>query len=513
MKKLHNIGISSNMWLLINSFLFSRKVKLIFNDYTGIIRACKEFGLPQGSALSPILFRFFLSDLGEDIVLEYNDDIAVFKFADDGTLRIIGRTTSICINHLQSGCDAVYKWSSKWRMVINCDPSKTELICFGTAENNEDLIPSAFDLGRSSIPFVDKTKVLGLTMDKRLSYIDHGIEINKKLLGRWAMICKYTNRNWGFKQNVIVRLIEVIVASCIQYAGIVWINNISRKKVNHIWYKMLKSALGAVFNVKLEIAEVILGVLPIFIANKMNSVKHILKLNFVDGEEDSQNDPLQEFINDHLKSNKYSCITGRVKDVFQFLKWKYSHQPQNFTNQDIEIINSLNLERYKDLSEKCCSYTKGNVKLYSELLWQKTLHGQLQSEGHTDIPKVSLSKLKIPIKMSRKCETLLLSLLYPNNLLNGFLYRYDQVKFESPLCTCGLEEQTANHILLYCPLINYKYRQQMHKLLFSNDHLIVAPKDASYPFFISWCKEKEFFQLCIQIVWEASSFLRCEVVL
>ena len=513
MKKLYDIGIRSNIWMMLNSFLFSRKVKLIFNDYTGIVRACREFGLPQGSALSPILFRFFLHDLGEELVIEYDDDIAIYKFADDGTLRVIGGTTSKCLCNLKSCCEAVYKWSNTWRMIINCEPNKTELICFGTAENNEDLIPSAVDLGNNLIPFVDKTRVLGLTMDKRLSYNDHGIEINKKIIGRWAMICKYSNRNWGFKQNVIVRLIEVIVSSCIQYAGIVWINNTSMKQVNQMWYKLLKSAIGAVFNIKQEIAEVILGVPPIFISHKINSVKHILKLNFVNGGDDSQNDPLKRFINNHLKSNKYSPITAKVKDTFHFLKWKYSQQPKNFTSQDIEIINSLDLEKYKDLSQKCCSYTKGNVKVYSELLWQKTLHGQLQSEGHTDIPMVSSDKLKIPSNMSRQNETLLLSLLYPNNLLNSFLYRYDQARFDSPLCKCGFEEQTANHILLYCPLISYKYRIQVHELLFRNDHQITAPEDANYLLFVSWCKNTEFIQTCINIILEASTYLRCEIVL
>ena len=57
MKKLSDFGVSGSLWKLINSFLFNRKVRLIFNNYTGFIRACREFGLPQGSALSPILFK------------------------------------------------------------------------------------------------------------------------------------------------------------------------------------------------------------------------------------------------------------------------------------------------------------------------------------------------------------------------------------------------------------------------------------------------------------------------
>ena len=91
-------------------------------------------------------------------------------------------------------------------------------------------------------PFVEKTKVLGLTMDRELKYIEHGKDINRKILGRWVMICKHTNRNWGFKQHVIVRLLEVLIATCSHYAGVVWINPQSIKEAEKLCYKIIKSA-------------------------------------------------------------------------------------------------------------------------------------------------------------------------------------------------------------------------------------------------------------------------------
>ena len=96
-----------------------------------------------------------------------------------------------------------------------------------------DIVKSEFMLepGCNKILFVEKTKVLGLIMDRKLTYIDHAKDINRKILGRWATICKYTNRNWRFRQNVDVRLIEVLIYTLIHYAGTVWINNQSIKEV------------------------------------------------------------------------------------------------------------------------------------------------------------------------------------------------------------------------------------------------------------------------------------------
>ena len=102
---------------------------------------------------------------------------------------------------------------------------------------------------------------------------------------------------------------------------------------------MLKSALGAVFNVKLEVAEAVLGVLPIFVSTKINSIKHILKLNIFE-DMDKEPDPLKEFICDHLQSHKHSLLAGKIKDAYQFLVWKAHHFPINFNKIDRNIITN-----------------------------------------------------------------------------------------------------------------------------------------------------------------------------
>jgi len=186
------------------------------------------------------------------------------------------------------------------------------IIGFGTAENDAKLLPMSFHLGSNKILFVEKTKVLGLIMDRKLTYIDHAKDINRKILGRWATICKYTNRNWGFRQHVIVRLIEVLIYSRIHYAGTVWINNRSIKEIESAWYRTIKAALGAVFNVRISTAEMILGVLPLTISNKVNSVKHLLKLNIFP----DIKDPLKKLINAQTQLGSFNETILLMKQFY-----------------------------------------------------------------------------------------------------------------------------------------------------------------------------------------------------
>ena len=59
-----------------------------------------------------------------------------------------------------------------------------------------------------------------------------------------------------------------------------------------VGYHILKSITGAVLNVSQIVAEIILGIPPIVIQTKVNSIKHFLKIN----NKPVQNDVYSEFL-------------------------------------------------------------------------------------------------------------------------------------------------------------------------------------------------------------------------
>ena len=442
--KLIKLNIKGKILDLIDDFLFSRVVKLSVNSMEGEEKRTEEYGLPQGSALSPVLFKIYMIDLLQE--LENNTEISLFKFADDATVKIRANSNQQCVDTLHLVTNHLHEWSKKWRMIINCDPNKTEYICFGS-DNTDTPIPETIQIGEKTIKRVSQTKVLGLVMDENLSYIPHCEEIHKRLLGKWAQICQYSNTKWGFNQRVLTRIIQTIFIPIMQYAGHIWLHRRTLDIINKMWYKLIKSTIGATFNVKQEIAEVILGLPPPKLQTHINKLKHYLKQNITK----MPKDKFKEVIKSNLISEKpLAEIQNSVKEVFKYLQWKATRYPEGFNPLDLDIISKNELTRFYELSTESCKYTKAHIKNYTEKLWSQTIRNQQLIAGDPVIAIPKCESLPIPQHMDRSDEVLLMSLFYPNNLMNSFVYRHTY-NAESPLCTrCNMEEETPYHVIMEC---------------------------------------------------------------
>ena len=346
--------------------------------------------------------------------------------------------------------------------------------------------------------------MLGLTIDRKLGYVEHGNYVYKKVLSRWVGICKYSNRNWGFRQHVIVRLVEVLVSSCIQYAGFIWINAKSLTKIEQIWYKMLKSAIGAVFNIRQGLAEVILGMPPISVTAAINGIKHTLKLKIAD----HNIDPLRDLMDDEVKRT-FGRSVNRMKEVFNFLDWKLQHYPIEFNSREAEIVQSKVYEEFFSLSMECCQYTKTQIRMYTEKVWQERVNNQFIHDGFVSAPTVSTTKLKIPTT-DRNKETLLMSLFYDNNLMNGFLSRTLGLSFCSPHCSCNLwKVEDTQHVLLECLHVKPWKRRIMSNYLEG-----VSQNIPDFHIILTNCsRDSTFVKLAMDIIDDCHGYLRKEIVL
>lgn len=272
---------------------------------------------------------------------------------------------------------------------------------------------------------------------------------------------------------------------------------------------MIKSAVGAVFNMKLALGEIILGIPPLDVTRRVNTIKHFLKINI----SQLPRDPLAAHILDHLQSHRYSTTVSKIKDVFQFLQWKISNYPESIAGDDKAIINNNDYLKFMDLSTRTCSYTKPLMKRYTEEIWQSRINYQYHMEGYANPPIVSCNKISLKSCHNRELETLVLSLFYPNNLMNSFLYRYNKEKYTTPLCNCDENEQTAVHLITQCAWVNKEQRDKITQILMSDPPYNTVDLNDDRLFLVNWSRKQHFLDLCIKIMNNNLHRLRTDIKL
>ena len=385
-------------------------------------------------------------------------------------------------------------WSSRWRMVINCQKNKTEYICFGTAEKNTN-IPQTMKLGNKEINKVPETKVLGVLIDEKLSYQAHSQMILNRLLGKWAVICKYSNNHWGFSQKIIAQITKSIILSILHYAGLVWITNKNLAEIESLWYRIIKAATGAVFNVRKCIAEVIIGLPPLKIQNKINTVKHYMKLNINPDPEDKVRELIHLCYTNQQNKQIPIELSSSLKEVFKFLAWKSEICPQHFTENDERIVSNNRIDEFLNLTTKSCSYTKNQMTKYTEKIWSTCLKNELNMNGFHHIPKPSCKGISIPKNTTRHNEVVLMSLFYTNNLFNSNVYRHTY-SVESPLCRrCKQTEETPYHIIMECSEKSNEARQILLQVLKEEEFLT---EDCTT--LLNGSRHEPFVKICLDII-------------
>ena len=142
------------------------------------------------------------------------------------------------------------------------------------------------------------------------------------------------------------------------------------------------------------------------------------------------------------------------------------------------------------------SFTLNHIKKYTEKYWYDKLRNESLVEGEPHIAKPSCSRIPIPTTASRTDEVILMSLMYPQNLMNSFVYRHTYC-VESPICPqCGLEEQTPFHVVCECNQYSEEIRQCIIETLGEE----VLQEDTIT--LLNCSRHPRFIELCLQVIRE-----------
>lgn len=122
-------------------------------------------GLPQGSALSPLLYNVYITDL------KATNGCNLTQFADDTSTYFSHKSPKMITRKLESSVKSINTYFERWKIKLN--EGKTEAIYFTKRRAARFLPGSDLNLNPAPIKWSKCIKYLGLLLDDKLTFKRH----------------------------------------------------------------------------------------------------------------------------------------------------------------------------------------------------------------------------------------------------------------------------------------------------------------------------------------------------
>ncbi|CAK1602629.1 unnamed protein product [Parnassius mnemosyne] len=246
-----------NIRRLMDSYLQDRKVSV---RYAGVeYNQDASKGCVQGSIGGPVLWNLLLDPLLKE--LEARGDRCQ-AFADDIVLLFAGDTALEIQRRANAALEHVRRWGI--RNKLNFAPHKTKamLITNKLKYDSPRLSMGGIDIGMS-----EEIKVLGLTVDRKLTFKSHVKNVCRKATALYTQLSRAAKISWGL-QPEIIRTIYVAVAEPVAlYAASAWAPAVSklgvRRLLNTVQRGFAQKIIKAYRTVSLHSALALAGLLPL----------------------------------------------------------------------------------------------------------------------------------------------------------------------------------------------------------------------------------------------------------
>ena len=190
-KKMLDMDIPQRFIIYVRHFLSGRKTWVDVNGVKSDVFRLDE-GLPQGSAISPLLFLIFINDIDVDL-----DDNAVASLFADDTAKWV-RDRSIpgmdCRKLMQEEVDKLLAWADKWKMKVNA--SKTKVLVFSSSNKDRNWDPNLTANG-VKIKTVNDYPFLGVSAEGGLRSAKQIDKIVIKCKKRVNIMRCLATKDWG----------------------------------------------------------------------------------------------------------------------------------------------------------------------------------------------------------------------------------------------------------------------------------------------------------------------------
>jgi hypothetical protein len=169
--KLQQLGFDHSSIELIKNYFQNRSQITKYGNIKSELQPIK-LGVPQGSVLGPLFFLIFINDM-----VSYLDSFNCTLFADDTTLSKTNEKLDLLLNDFYRSIQKLIDWCKFNRLDINWKKTK---IMFVTNKRNI-ILPNEILIDNNQVEVVDSFKLLGITIDNKLNFLEYVGELKKNI--------------------------------------------------------------------------------------------------------------------------------------------------------------------------------------------------------------------------------------------------------------------------------------------------------------------------------------------
>ena len=193
-------------------------------------------GIPQGSALGPLLFLVYVNDMPLAV-----KQSCLLQFADDTCLICQGKSPAIVGRHLNADLCLLSTWIHNSKMQFNLN--KSSVMWFSARSQNTGAQPQIL-IDNVPLSSVIKQKYLGVIFDNKLNWSPH-VAATCRSMAYYLYQIHHHSRS--LPSNILKMLMESLVFSRLTYALPVWgpaVHQDSLLRLNRLHNRAIRITCG-----------------------------------------------------------------------------------------------------------------------------------------------------------------------------------------------------------------------------------------------------------------------------
>ena len=207
-----NFGILGPLHNWLKSYLCNRLQYTVVSGVKSKMQSV-SVGIPQGSVLGTTLFALYTSDLPSSV-----PSGETYMFAYDTTIYCIAENGDQAIHQLNKALKELYSWCLNNRLTPH--PKKSEVMLLSKT-NTVGPTPPVI-IGGCLVKLVNKSRLLGVTMDDRLTWPPHLSEVKNSLANKLILLRKSKSR--FLPKSVLEQFYFSVILPSITYGLVIWVN-------------------------------------------------------------------------------------------------------------------------------------------------------------------------------------------------------------------------------------------------------------------------------------------------